>query len=113
MAKSVLLSNGKFWATQTAAKAHFKAILNGLSDGERVKNISDQSDLAALLQEYDRDMPAESTKSGKGIAYFFRDRDKEHNGMTSCFYVYRIDDTSIDFSYIRAIEVASRRGNKK
>lgn len=109
MAKSVHLSNGKFWATQTAAKEHFKAILNGLLDGGRVTNPSDQSDLAALLQEYDRDMPQESTKAGQGIAYFFRDRDKEHNGLTSCFYVYRVDDTAIDFSYIRAIEVASRR----
>ncbi|WP_256081426.1 DCL family protein [Massilia sp. YIM B04103] len=110
MAKSVQLSNGKFWSTQTAAKAHFKAILNALSDGERVTHPSDHGDLVALLQEYDRDIPEGTTKAGQGIVYFFRDRDKEHNGLTSCFYVYRTDGTSIDFSYIRAIEVTSRRG---
>lgn len=108
MAKPVKLSNGKTWPTQKAAKSHFKGILNDLKDGDRIIDKSHHSDLAALVQEYDIGVPEESKKSGKGIDYFFRDRDKEHNGMTSCFYISRIDRTSIDFSYLRAVEVASK-----
>ena len=108
MAKPVKLSNGKTWKTQTAAKAHFKEILNGLTDGDRITEESHHSDLAALVQAYDISLPEDSRKAGKGIDHFYKDRDKEYNGMTSCFYVSRIDHTSIDFSYLRAVEVASK-----
>jgi len=108
MAKPVRLSNGRFWPTQTAAKAHFKKILNELDDGERVTDSSNHSDLCALVQSYDRGMPVGQGKSGNGIDHFFKDRDREHNGLTSCFYVARVDKSSIDFSYLRAVELLSK-----
>jgi hypothetical protein len=108
MAKPVQLSNGRSWATQTAAKAHFKAMLNRHSDGERVADHHDHSDLLALLEAYDRNIAAQNKKSGCGVDYFFRDRDQEHNGLTSCFFARRSDGTSLDFSYLRAVEAASK-----
>lgn len=108
MAKPVTLSNGRTWKTQMAAKAHFKEILNAHRDGERVNDPAAHSDLLALLERYDRDEPSATRKAGAGVDHFFRDRDEEHNGLTSCFYVRRVDGSCIDFSYLRAVEVASR-----
>jgi hypothetical protein len=109
MAKPVQLTNGRSWGTQSAAKTHFKDILNRHADGQLVTDPVDHSDLLALLEAYDRDMSREARKSGTGVDHFFRDRDQEHNGLTSCFYVRRADGSSIDFSYLRAVETASRR----
>lgn len=109
MAKPVQLTNGRSWPTQSAAKEHFKKILNCHADGQRVDDPAYHGDLLALLEAYDRDIPHEARKSGKGVDHFFRDRDQEHNGLTSCFYVRRVDGSSIDFSYLRAVETASRR----
>ena len=109
MAKPVQLSNGRSWHTQSAAKAHFKEILNRHVDGQRVIASADHSDLLALLEAYDLEIPEHAKKSGSGVAHFFRDRDQEHNGLTSCFFVRRTDDTSIDFSYLRAVEKSSRK----
>ena len=109
MAKPVQLSNGRLWQTQSAAKAHFKEILNRHVDGQRVTAPADHSDLLALLEAYDHEIPEHAKKSGSGVDHFIRDRDQEHNGLTSCFYIKRTDDTSIDFSYLRAVEKSSRK----
>jgi hypothetical protein len=108
MAKPVLLSNGRSWATQMAAKTHFKTMLNRHFDGERIIDSRDHSDLLSLLEAYDRNIESPMKKSGCGVEYFFRDRDQEHDGLTSCFFARRLDGTSIDFSYLRAVEVASK-----
>lgn len=109
MAKPVQLSNGRSWQTQRAAKAHFKEILNRQVDGQRVTTSTDHNDLLALLEAYDHEIPEHTKKSGSGVDHFFRDSDQEHNGLKSCFYVKRSDDTSIDFSYLRAVEKSSRK----
>jgi hypothetical protein len=108
MAKPVKLSNGRSWATQTAAKAHFKAMLNKYADGQRVEDEGDHSDLGSLVEAYDRDVLMQNRKSGQGIDHFYRNRDQEHGGLTSCFYICRIDESTTDFSYLRAVEVASK-----
>lgn len=108
MAKPVQLTNGSSWPTQTAAKAHFKEVLNRHVDGQRVTDPAHHSDLLALLEAYDRDVPPNIRKCGAGVDYFFRERDQEHNGFTSCFHVQRTDGSFIDFSYLRAVETASR-----
>jgi hypothetical protein len=107
MAKPVALTNGRSWKTQSAAKAHFKEILNAHRDGERVVDPHAHSDLLALVERYDRDEPAATRKAGIGVDHFYRDRDQEHGGLTSCFYVRRVDGSAIDFSIYRAVEVAS------
>lgn len=107
MARPVNQSNGRNWRTQTAAKAHFKEMLNRHHDGQRVLGLADHSDLLALVQRYDRGEPVSSQKAGVGIDQFFRDRDQEHDGLTSCFFVRRVDGSKIDFSVYRAVEVAS------
>ncbi len=109
MAKPVQLSNGRSWQTQSAAKAHFKEILNRHADGQEVTTEADHKDLLALLEIYDDEIPEDAKKSGSGVNHFYRGRDKEHTGLTSCFHVKRSDDTSIDFSYLRAVEKASRK----
>ena len=108
MAKPVHLTNNRSWSTQSAAKAHFKEILNNHTDGQRVTDAANHSDLLALLEAYDCRTSLGAKKSGSGVDYFFRERDQEHNGLTSCFYVKRADGSSIDFSYLRAVETASK-----
>lgn len=109
MSKPVQLSNGRSWQTQSAAKAHFKEMLNRHTDGQRVTALADHSDLLALLEAYDHETPEHAKKSGSGVDHFVRDRDQEHGGLTSCFYVKRTDGSSIDFSYLRAVEKSSRK----
>lgn len=109
MAKPVQLANGRSWQTQSAAKAHFKEILNRHIDEQRVTATTDHNDLLALLEAYDHEIPEHAKKSGLGVDHFFRDRDQEHGGLTSCFYVKRSDGTAIDFSYLRAVEKSSRK----
>ena len=57
MAKPVQLSNGRSWRTQSAAKEHFKEILNRHSDGQRVTGSAEHADLLALLHAYDHEVP--------------------------------------------------------
>lgn len=85
-------------------------MLNKHVDGQRIEDASDHSDLVALLEAYDKDVPQEDKKSDSGIDHFYRERDQEHGGLTSCFYVRRNNETSTDFSYLRAVEVASKQG---
>jgi hypothetical protein len=73
-----------------------------------VQDANDHADLLALLQVYDQDEVPASSKTGAGVDHFYRDRDQEHGGLTSCFYVRRVDGSCVDFSYLRAVEVASR-----
>ena len=109
MAKPVQLADGQVWPTQTAAKAHFKKLLHAYVDGQRVTDPGDHRDLLALLLAYDHGLELEESKAGVGVDYFYKDRDDEYGGVTSCFYVCRIDGSCIDFSYIKAIEHISRR----
>ncbi|MFH7043333.1 DUF3223 domain-containing protein [Paucibacter sp. JuS9] len=80
------------------------------SDGARVVDSNDHGDLAALLQVYDSVLSAdEPTKAGLGVSHFERRMDRDHPGHTSCFFVVRIDGTSIDFSTRRALDVAGSK----
>jgi hypothetical protein len=109
MAKSVpiRLPNGRAWSKKGDAVEHFKAMLARYSDGDRVGDPIDQDDLASLLQVYDAAVQAgQPTKAGSGVAHFERQRDRDHPGHTSCFFVVRMDGSSIDFSTRRALDVA-------
>ena len=103
-AKPINLPNGRSWPKVGDAKAHFKAMLARYKDAARVSDQSDHSDLAALLEVYDSVLlPGELTKGGAGVSHFERRKDKDHPGHTSCFFVVRIDGTSIDFSTVKAL----------
>ena len=104
------LPNGRNWPRKGDAVDYFKAMLARYSDGARVVDPTDHSDLASLLQVYDSVLDAgEPTKVGAGISHFERRRDLDHPGNTSCFFVVRIDGTSIDFSTRRALGVAGAK----
>ncbi|MDB5824146.1 MAG: hypothetical protein JWR21_2850 [Herminiimonas sp.] len=112
MAKTVPISlpNGRNWSRKGDAVDHFKAMLSRYSDGGRVGDPTDYSDLAALLQVYDNVLDTgEPTKAGAGVSHFERRKDRDHPGHTSCFFVVRTDGTSIDFSTRRALDVAGAR----
>lgn len=105
MAKSVQLSNGRQWRTRKDALAHFKEMLSRYTDGERVTDSSDESDLRALLTLYDSVVPAGgATKTGTGIAGFSRERNVGEGYNTPGFHVHRSDGTSIDFSVYQAVK---------
>jgi hypothetical protein len=106
--KIVRLPNGRTWPRKGDAVDHFKAMLARYRDGSRVSDATDHSDLASLLAVYDSVVDSgDPTKAGVGVAHFERRPDRDHPGHTSCFFVVRIDGTSIDFSTRRALDVAS------
>lgn len=107
---SISLPNGRHWQRKGDAVDHFKAMLARYSDGARIVDPADHSDLASLLQVYDSVIDAgEPTKTGTGISHFERRKDRDHLGHTSCFFVVRTDGTSIDFSTRRALDVAGTK----
>jgi len=111
-AKTVSLPNGRTWPRKGDAVDHFKAMLARYPDGARVSDATDHSDLAALLNIYDSVLHAgHPSKSGVGVSHFERRKDQDHPGHTSCFFVVRIDGTSIDFSTRRALDVASEKSS--
>lgn len=109
-AKPVNLPNGASWPKAGDATAHFQAMLARYQDNTRVTDLNDHSNLAALLEVYDSVLPpGQPTKIGVGISHFERQREKEHPGGSSCFFVIRIDGTSIDFSIHRAVTAAANK----
>jgi hypothetical protein len=111
-AVSIRLPNGRHWPKKGEAVDHFKAMLARYSDGARVVDPTDHSDLASLLQVYDSVLDAgERTKAGVGVSHFERRKDRDHLGHTSCFFVVRTDGTSIDFSTRRALGVAGAKAD--
>jgi hypothetical protein len=80
-------------------------MLGRYSDGERVSSPSDDSDLRALLALYDSVLPAGvPTKSGVGISHFTRELNTGDGWATSGFHVHRADGSSIDFSFVHAVQ---------
>lgn len=107
---SVKLPNGRYWPRKGDAIEYFKSMLARYSDGARVTDPTDHSDLASLLQVYDSVLETgKPSKTGVGISYFERQKDRDHPGHTSCFFVVRTDGTSIDFSTRRALDVAGAK----
>jgi hypothetical protein len=108
MTRSVRLPNGRSWRTQSEAMDHFKEVLSRSTLGERVTAADDHADLSALLQAYDSVLPPGApTKTGAGVAFFSKQRNRGEGWSSDGFHVHRIDGTQIDFSYKEAVRVAS------
>lgn len=105
MGKTVHLSNGRTWKTKKAALAHFSSMLARYRDGDRVNDASDESDLRALIDRYDRTLSAGEPKAGTGIAFFSRESNSGAGWTTSGFHIHRTDGTSTDFSFYRAVQL--------
>lgn len=103
MAKSVALSNGRFWKTQTAAIAYFKAMLHRYSDDAIIEGADDHDDLVALLERYDAAMVDACPKAVGGIDYFFRRLNRGEQWSSPGFWLARRDGTETDFSFYDAI----------
>lgn len=104
MAKAVKLSNGREWPSKTAALQHFKAMLARYRNGQRVIDPDDHSDLSALIARYDSTALNEDEKKGLGgVDYFSRELNVAEHFRTPGFHVHRLDGTSIDFSYVHAV----------
>lgn len=112
MAKKVNLGEGRVWKTQKSAKEHFQGILAKYKNGERVYDSSDHADLTALVTSYDAHSKGiREPKAGAGISFFFRGTDLEHFGLSDCFFIRRIDGTEIDFSFHKAVTLASQNSD--
>jgi hypothetical protein len=110
MAKTVTLKNGRHWATQKAALSHFKDLLHRYKNGDVVDCPVDIDDLTALLVAYDETRsPEESSKIGVGIQCIKRLSNSILGWPTDGFWVFRIDESSVDFSYIAAVKSATAR----
>ncbi|MCR5882171.1 DCL family protein [Rhizobacter sp. J219] len=107
MTKPVTLPNGKSWRLQKEALDYFKAMLARYTLGQRVTESADHADLSALLQVYDGVLPPGEAKAGMGIEYFSKQRNSGEGWSTDGFHVHRTDGSSVDFSYIQAVKVAS------
>lgn len=104
MAKTINLSNGRSWKTQTAALTHFKDMLGRYTDHQIVEDRSDHDDLVALLERYDAAIINSPAKIGSGIDHFLRRRNVGEGYSTPGFWVHRTDGTATDFSYIDAVK---------
>ena len=112
MGKTVPISlpNGRNWPRKGDAVDHFKAMLARYSDGARVVDSTDHSDLASLLQVYDSVLDAGNpTKAGDGISHFERRKDRHPPGHTPSSFVVPTDGSTIAFSTRRALDVAGAR----
>lgn len=104
MARPVSLSNGRCWRTQSAALDHFKSLLHRYIDGQRINDVTDHEDLAALLERYDACIVDGPSKIGCGIDHFERRANYVDGRHTAGFWVVRADGTETDFSYISAVK---------
>ena len=104
MTKSIALSNGKSWRTQTAALEHFKSMLARYEDGDVVDGLEDHDDLIALLERYDMCDLSLQSKIGAGIKHFERRLNRGDGFSSSGFWLVRSDGTETDFSYISAVK---------
>jgi hypothetical protein len=115
MAKSkpITLPNRRIWLKKGDAVEHFKSMLGRYLVRRRVLGEADYDDLHALLMVYDTVVPpSQPPKAGTlGVAHFEKRLAVDHPGHTSCFYVVRIDGSSIDSSYRRALDVAGERAD--
>jgi hypothetical protein len=110
MAKAVTLKNGRKWPTQKSALAHFKDMLHRYKNGDVVNHPNDIDDLAALLTIYDETRASdEPAKIGKGIHHFKRLSNSVLGWPTDGFWIFRIDETAVDFSYIAAVKSATAK----
>ena len=110
MAKIVSLLNGRVWPTQKAALSHFKDMLHRYSNGEIVDDPTDLSDLIALLIIYDKSRADdELSKIGEGVNHIKRLSNSVLGWPTDGFWVFRIDGSSVDFSYIAAVKSATSK----
>jgi len=99
------LSNGRHWEKRGDALAHFKLMLNRYRNGQVVNDPADHSDLVALVTAYEKTI-SDKTKSkvGPGIKHFSRESNLLDGYPTDGFHVHRVDGSSIDFSYIKAVQ---------
>lgn len=104
MAKSVMLSNGREFLSETAALAHFKAILHAYKSGDEITDPGHHSDLSALLVRYDASITQDPPKIGSGINRFERRQNKGPGYSTPGFWVERTDGSWTDFSYITGVK---------
>ncbi|MGX5839929.1 DCL family protein [Mesorhizobium sp. ArgA1] len=108
MPKSVELTNGRVWKAKTTAKQHFKEMLGRYNDGDVITDYNDHSDLSALLERFDVLVAEGAPKIGAGIERFERRLNKGDGWSSPGFWVVRIDKTSTDFSYVKAVDGSPR-----
>ena len=102
--KPFSLPNGRAWSSREEAIAHFTQMLARYDLDESIPPGADHDDLMALLKHYDRDVPAAGeTKIGAGVERFTKGQKRGVGFTTPCFFVHRIDASSGDFSFIKAV----------
>lgn len=86
--------------TKKAATEHFKSMLSRYCDDEIVSP-SDLRDLLALLECH----PERDQKIGRGVFGIQVCKNPDFPS-TRCFWIYRVDGTDTDFSYLSCIKKA-------
>ncbi|MBY0412597.1 MAG: DCL family protein [Bdellovibrionales bacterium] len=100
----IKLNNGKKWEKAGDAVDYFREMLARYSVGEKILAPQDHGDLASLLERYDSMLaPGEETKIGCGIKFFTKENNAGENWSTDGFWVTRLDGTSCDFSFRKAL----------
>jgi hypothetical protein len=102
--RSMTLSDGRRFPTQTAAVEHFRSILHAYPDGAVIVDPAHHADLAALLERYDNTATTDqNSKIGSGIERFERRVNTGVGYSTPGFWVVRKDGSDTDFSFYTAI----------
>lgn len=101
---AITLTNGKTWASQKTAKAHFRDILHAYTNGGVVDDAGHHDDLVALVARFDAVLPVQERKGSAGIARFERRLNTGTGFATPGFWLVRPNGEATDFSYLRAVE---------
>lgn len=109
MALPFVLSNGREFKSQKAAKEHFREILRAYENGRVITDPSHHDDLVALLERYDNAVTDTSSKIGTGIDHFERRINPGSGYSTPGFWVVRTDASSTDFSFYTGVEGKPKR----
>jgi hypothetical protein len=108
--KAVSLRNGRAWGSRGEAISYFRHLRDRQTLNAPIDDPSDHDDLLALLERYDLTITDGPTKIGVGVDRFETRINVTNGGRNVGFWAVRRDGSETDFSFIRAINEAPKRG---
>jgi len=109
MAKLFAVFYGTQFRTKGEARKFFSLLLQGGSLETPISDETEHRTLFSLLQYHSE----REDKVGAGVKHFFRRVNPHPIRATIGFWIKRIDDTEIDFSYINCLDGVSYRGDNR
>lgn len=97
LGKTIMLA-GKFFNSKASCLRYLRGKLKYHANGHPIRDKNTHLLLLELLRHH----PKVKRKIGKGVDFFFVDRDPEYR-KNNCFWVHRVDGKSTPFSMVKAL----------